>query len=1098
MAYIHNLLNENYPVSASIELVLPEHEVGDLLFACLAQGSLVNPITTSSSGWQMLGTSADAGNGRMAIGYKVVESSNEPRPVFSGTNVNWATSVLVIKDFDETNIFDVDQIDTFINPINGIIPYPTITTTKADCLVIYAMGSRLGILRTLEPELSTVAMLTNPGCSMHVSWTNQQIAGATGSYNYLRSTTTFGGGIKTIAINNKVGGGYGGVCKNYLTNISNLGDLTHTDNGEFTGPISDIASTIAGLPCSNFFPNTNSSALIPESGQGRSIGFPIGASAQPEMVGAIFTRNTSIDVTGKNLSFMTRNGAIGANRVGQFGAGFLIADENNNWIAYKVAEIAEFPANTTLYFCATMGQGDIVDSFGTIDYTKINKFGWFIERDTVTSQTFGYLIRNLTLHTGATLVSGSPSKPANISDLQSFIFGWANMFGFSSLQGVGQFISKSPLYIGDGVTKSYVSFSTQSLENPVFQKGYLSPARNQKYISSNNAADIFLNASPDDVFDFSSSIFATTFNNKFEILSSSSPLATYDFTGCSISGYQIQNNVSGIVINSAVLVNTNGITLNGGSIEGCTISKGKTSIDLTTNNPQNIKDCNFASSGSGHAIEITSTGSFSFTGNTFSGYGANGTPNASIKNATGGLVTLVLSGTDATPTVLNTAGSSTLFVLPPSQIVVQGLDSGTRIQLYNITRDEEITNAVSTSSTFTFDIDGEAEAGDVIRLRAMKLGKKFIETLTVFSSGASFFFPSHVDDEVYNVNGVDGSLVTGIDIDDDNLLVSISTGALPWSAIYAYESFWLTTAEGIRDEGRFIEAVDPSNYIIYDFKIKNISSPTVPLVITGGWGRDSVTNQTLTLIDTTGGTIFSNPDLVIAFATGSGVTNQDKTDIILGVRNELDTNSTKLDVAVSSRLAAIDYEAPANSDIAAIKTKTDTLVNTDLTGIATTADVSSVPSSVRSELTTELARIDVAISTRNDIAPANATIAAIDSKLDNKPSLTQIESSTVLAKEITLSGKASQVSVDALGTPLQEGDYVAPSNSDIAAIKAKTDTLVNTDLTGIATTADIALSETAIIAQTDIIKVKTDNLPDDTEEELNKIKKNTKLIPAAL
>ena len=41
-------------------------------------------------------------------------------------------------------------------------------------------------------------------------------------------------------------------------------------------------------------------------------------------------------------------------------------------------------------------------------------------------------------------------------------------------------------------------------------------------------------------------------------------------------------------------------------------------------------------------------------------------------------------------------------------------------------------------------------------------------------------------------------------------------------------------------------------------------------------------------MDNTGGAIFTNPDLVIAFATGSGVTSQDKTDIINGVSAELD------------------------------------------------------------------------------------------------------------------------------------------------------------------------------------------------------------------
>ena len=75
-----------------------------------------------------------------------------------------------------------------------------------------------------------------------------------------------------------------------------------------------------------------------------------------------------------------------------------------------------------------------------------------------------------------------------------------------------------------------------------------------------------------------------------------------------------------------------------------------------------------------------------------------------------------------------------------------------------------------------------------------------------------------------------------------------------------------------RSEGSFVEAVDPANYIWTDFKIKNTTSPSVPLVITGGWGRDSATNTTLGLVDTSGGTIFATPDVILPYAAGAEAT----------------------------------------------------------------------------------------------------------------------------------------------------------------------------------------------------------------------------------
>jgi hypothetical protein len=60
------------------------------------------------------------------------------------------------------------------------------------------------------------------------------------------------------------------------------------------------------------------------------------------------------------------------------------------------------------------------------------------------------------------------------------------------------------------------------------------------------------------------------------------------------------------------------------------------------------------------------------------------------------------------------------------------------------------------------------------------------------------------------------------------------------------------------------------------------------------------------------------------------------------IRQEIDANSTKLDAAVSTRLAGSAYTAPANSDVAAIKAKTDALNTERLANVATTAIVGNL------------------------------------------------------------------------------------------------------------------------------------------------------------
>jgi hypothetical protein len=110
----------------------------------------------------------------------------------------------------------------------------------------------------------------------------------------------------------------------------------------------------------------------------------------------------------------------------------------------------------------------------------------------------------------------------------------------------------------------------------------------------------------------------------------------------------------------------------------------------------------------------------------------------------------------------------------------------------------------------------------------------------------------------------------------------------------------------------------------------------------------------------------------------------DSTVNATAVRTELTTELGRIDVAISSRNAV----APDNTSIAAIKVKTDALP-------ASPAAVSDIPtaaqnaSQVRTELTTELGRIDQTISSRlggaSYVAPDNAKIADIKSKTDNLP-----------------------------------------------------------------------------------------------------------------
>lgn len=266
------------------------------------------------------------------------------------------------------------------------------------------------------------------------------------------------------------------------------------------------------------------------------------------------------------------------------------------------------------------------------------------------------------------------------------------------------------------------------------------------------------------------------------------------------------------------------------------------------------------------------------------------TTTANASNA----LTYIRVTTDSTSVAQETA----LYPLDTSTISLSGLRAGSRVQIYDSTNSTELFNEVVAGTTLSY--DAPFVANYTARIRVMyataATADEFIEFSDLVTvSGLSRSVVPKID-SVYTVNAIDGFTVAGITIDDTAMLLKIDDGTLSWGQIYAYETAWLFSAAGIRDEGRFITAIDSANYLLDNFKIKNISSPTAPLILIGGWGRDSVTNETITIIDTSGGSIFSNPDLVVSFATGSGLSPSEQVTL------------SKLDTLHNTDLTSVDQQ----------------------------------------------------------------------------------------------------------------------------------------------------------------------------------------------
>ena len=372
-------------------------------------------------------------------------------------------------------------------------------------------------------------------------------------------------------------------------------------------------------------------------------------------------------------------------------------------------------------------------------------------------------------------------------------------------------------------------------------------------------------------------------------------------------------------------------------------------------------------------------------------------------------LTYIRVTTDST----SVAQEAALYNLDTSTISLTGLRAGSRVQIYDITNSIEIFNEIVPGTTLSYAAPYFADY--TARVRVMYATAATADIFIEFSDlvdsvGLSrMIFPEI--DSVYVANGVDGFSITDISIVDNLFLVEVDTPTISWGNIYAYGVAWLFSAAGIRDEGQFVEALDRANYVFTDFKIKNVSFPSIPLSITGGWGRDSVTDLTVTMIDITGGTIFSSPDLVIPYASGLSAAQ----DATLSKIDTLTEDATGLrfttkaletaggssltlgsiaeavwDEALSAHLtagstgAALDESSTLSPSVVALAVRSELTAELGRIDVATSTRLSTASyvaaptavanaAAVRTNLTVELARIDVATSTRNSVTPPTST-----------------------------------------------------------------------------------------------------------------------------
>ena len=354
-------------------------------------------------------------------------------------------------------------------------------------------------------------------------------------------------------------------------------------------------------------------------------------------------------------------------------AGFgIVVGDGTNTIAYAVGGTGT-PDVQGVFFkngwqsfqlnCASPPTDFIViaGSEASLDMSAITTIGYYMD---ATETALGkvdncfvdVLWKYLNVNYPARIEGGTSGSPATFSDLADYDFSSAadRALGVMYEVDTGVFEVQAPITIGDnGTAASYFSSSNEEvifIDKPVnnFKFDLIGNATGQNEAYFTGVTFRNANSSINPTFDWNDANFEYMQIDACAFLS----IGTIDLPTTSVNRFVINSTFDG-----CGLIDPSTVKFEDNTVRNAT----GTAMTLANPTTQGVKNCSFISVGTGYAIEITATGTYTFTGMTYSGYGATGTTDAVVYNNSGGAVTINVVGGD-TPTYKNGSGASTTVV----------------------------------------------------------------------------------------------------------------------------------------------------------------------------------------------------------------------------------------------------------------------------------------------------------------------------------------------------------------------------------------------------------------------------------------------------
>jgi hypothetical protein len=750
MAYVDDFLTISEGAAAVTTLVLnstnlPEHVTGDVIVVGFNTSAIATSITLP--GWtEVLTLTTDPSSLVSSSLFYIVATSSTMTGTLTFTSNYYQCHIFILKDVDTTTPLAGTAVVTAGTSVS-VFNSTTMTTTSSDALILYyvavdcttttptAIHSSPGPIHFLDSSDnggSQAVRLAAAGAG----WYIQRTSGSTPTPEWKLSLA--GTTVRwTVAFKNKTNG----IVPPYIDDILPLGTVmmqgnrvsTTALNGE-SFPSTLTLTQLTGTPAVATLYDAPAAVLDaginPYSSAVNST--PAIAATVPAGFQVI---HNSIDMTSGWIvgSFMASTSKMANFTQASIkkGGTFLIVGSGtttaNNYRSFLVMARDNQDGNGTGFSLFSIQPNQTQTQYGVAGaavplITSMVRFGLF-HKGQVAVGAFYYpevqFIKQVVIAGGNTL---RPVDAVGIFDV-----GRSSRLQLIKKTGAAELMAYVPIQIGGGDAVN-IKLVAGALQFPRISN---TNDREINYHGADNAIGLTLaGKSGDTIYMGDGYVITSTSPYYFNISASATSAASWYLTGlvivkanvtlrnvmtfneisftdcpslvfsgctitnCKISGVPSTNDSLTVSATSSILNSTITVTGVSASNRWCSVS-----------NPSIFNGCVFnGSTASGHAIRITTPGTYSLSNLTFNSFGTSS--NAAIFNDSSGLVTLNISG-GTIPTYRN-GTSSTTSVIASVNITVTGLKDNTEIRVYTTATTTELagietaTDGTTDNRSFTF------------------------------------------------------------------------------------------------------------------------------------------------------------------------------------------------------------------------------------------------------------------------------------------------------------------------------------------------------------------------------------------------------------